>query len=129
MMYDYRKTVKADVKAWLADNFEFLEDSVDDTTDREEVYDFMSDVLWAEDSVTGNSSGSYTCNAYEAKVYVKENLMLALEALKYFGYDANAWDNAIENESWEYLDVTIRCYLLSDAINEVIDEAEELRKA
>ena len=127
MAYDYREAVKADVKAWLADNFEYLEDAVDDTTDRDEVREFLNDTLWTEDSVTGNASGSYTFNRAEAKKYVKANIELAVEALTEFGYDMKHFGEKLQAEEWEYLDVTIRCYLLGEAIEAVIDEAEALR--
>ena len=126
MTYDYREAVKADIKAWLVDNFEQLEDSVDDTTDREEVAEFLHDELWAEDSVTGNASGSYTFNREQAKKYVNDNMELAVEACKEFDC-IKKFADAIADNDYELLDVTIRCYLLGEVIDAVIDEAEELR--
>lgn len=126
MACDYREAVKADVKAWLADNFEYLEDSVDDTTDRDEVREFLNDTLWTEDSVTGNASGSYTFNRAEAEEYVNDNMELAVEAFREFDC-INEFADAIADEDFERIDVTIRCYLLGEAIETVIDEAEALR--
>lgn len=126
MAYDYREAVKADVQDWLKENFEYLEDAVDDVTDREEVREFLNDALWAEDSVTGNASGSYTFNRAQAKEYVEDNMKLAVEACREFDC-INKFADAIEGEDWEYLDVTIRCYLLGEAIDEAIDRAEALR--
>ena len=126
MAYDYREAVKADVKAWLADNFEYLEDAVDDTTDRDEVREFLNDTLWTVDSVTGNASGSYTFNRAEAKEYVNDNMELAVEAFREFDC-INEFADAIADEDFERIDVTIRCYLLGEAIETVIDEAEALR--
>lgn len=127
MAYDYRETVKADVKQWVADNFEYIEDNVDDVTDRDEVREFLYDTLFVDDAVTGNASGSYTFNRWRAEEYVKDNLDLAVEALREFGYDMEHFGQKIADEEWEYLDVTIRCYLLGEAVEEVIDEAEALR--
>ena len=127
MAYDYRETVKADVKEWLADNFEYLKDSVN-VEDKDDVREFLNDTLWAEDSVTGNSSGSYTFSRAEAEKCVMDNLDLAIEALREFGYTNHAEQLIIEqydgefDEDWEYLDVSIRCYLLGEIIEEVIDE-------
>ena len=126
MAYDYREALREDVKAWLADNFEYLEDSVDDTTDREAVAEFLNDELWAEDSVTGNASGSYTFCRATAKEYVQDNMELAVEACREFDC-INKFADAVAGEDWEYLDVTIRCYLLGEIVAEVVDEAEALR--
>ena len=126
MAYDYREAMREDVKAWLADNFEYLEDSVDDTTDREAVAEFLNDMLWAEDSVTGNASGSYTFDRAQAKEYVDDNMELAVTACREFDCITKFAD-AITDGDYEFLDVTIRCYLLGEAIEAVIDEAVVLR--
>ena len=127
MAYDYNEAVKADVKAWLADNFEFLEDSVDDTADRDAVKEFMYDELFAEDDVTGNGSLGYAYGKnFDYKVAVMANLNLAVDALDSFG-EVEKLGQCIKEEDYRFLDVTIRCYLLGDAIDAVIDEAEALR--
>lgn len=126
MAYDYREALKADVKAWLADNFEYLEDAVDDTADREAVEEFLNEQLWADDGVTGNASGSYTFCRETAKEYVQDNMDLAVEACREFDC-INKFADAVADDDWEYLDVTIRCYLLGEIVGVVVSEAEELR--
>lgn len=126
MAYDYRVAVKADVKEWLADNFEYLEDAVDDTADVEAVAEFLNDELWADDAITGNGSGSYTMDREQAKEYVMANMPLAVEACREFDCIDKFADKVAEND-WEWLDVTIRCYVLGEAIGAVIADAEALR--
>lgn len=122
MAYDYREEMKNDIKEWIKYNREDLEITPDN---RDEVFEEIEEQLWVEDSVTGNASGSYTFNRYKAKEYVEENYKLVITALKEFGYDLNHLDKKIEDEEWEYLDVTIRCYLLNDVLSEVLDEIME----
>ena len=120
MAYDYRKAIKEDVK-WYIEN----EWTGSLTDNREEVEEELNDELWVADSVTGNASGSYTFNRAQAREYVEANMVLAIEALREFGYDMDHFGKKLDDEEWEYLDVTIRCYLLGQAINEVLDELED----
>lgn len=94
-------------------------------SDRDELEDHLNDTLWVEDSVTGNASGSYYCNAWKAEEAICHNLGLLAEAIKEFGSEENALEKGAE-----WCDVTIRCYLLGQAIAEVLEEMEEeLEKA
>ena len=45
-----------------------------------------------------------------------------IEAMNEFGYDMNRLAEKIDEEDWEYLDVTIRCYLLGEVIAKVVEE-------
>jgi hypothetical protein len=71
--------------------------------------------------VTGNASGSYTFNAWKAEEYLCHNLDLLGEALAEFGCEPNY----ITEKGAEACDVTIRCYLLGQAISEVLSEMLE----
>ena len=113
MAYDYREALKADILDYIEEN------GVED-------YEKLYDDLWTVDSVTGNASGSYTFNRAEAEEYVKANIDLAIEALTEFGYDLKHFGQKVKDEEWEYLDVTIRCYLLGEVLAEIEDEAEEV---
>ena len=75
--------------------------------------------MFISDSVTGNASGSYTFNTWQAEENLCHNLDLLKEACEEFGSDCNILESA------EGCDVTIRCYLLSSALHEVLDELEE----
>lgn len=111
--YNYLEVIKEDVRTYINEN----EIKVN-SSNREEVEQTLNDDLWAEDSVTGNGSGSYTFNRWEAEENICHNLGLLAEALEEFG---GSTGEALERGA-EYCDVTIRCYLLPRAISEVIDE-------
>lgn len=96
-----------------------------DFTDRDELEEKLNDDLWTDDSVTGNGSGSYYCNSWEAQQSVLSNMEDFGEAVKEFCTDAKTVGEWFINEEWEAMDVTIRCYLLNQIISEVLDDMEE----
>lgn len=115
MKYDYLEAEKEDVLDYIKENIDFS-----DFEDIEELEQWLNEELWSEDSVTGNASGSYTCNRYLAEEYIAHNWGLLGEALEDFGCE----ENAIEQGA-EWCDVTIRCYLLSSAISKALEEIED----
>lgn len=68
-----------------------------------------------------NESGSYTSDSEKAKGYVSENLDLLADAIDVFDCREEAGKNLV-NKNWEYFDVIIRLYVLSQAIREVVEE-------
>ena len=121
-MYNYLDSIKNDIR-------EYLENDVDDimerlAEDRDELEQELSDELWINDSVTGNASGSYTFNRQKAKENVIVNMDLVAEVVDCFGIKNSELGERFINEDWEYFDVSIRCYLLGQAINEVLNELE-----
>lgn len=120
-MYNYLENVKEDVKEYLKNSYNVETVEEIEEIDKDDLYD----ELFVEDSVTGNGSGSYTFSTYEAEENLCHNLDLLKEALETFGRD---YDEALEKGA-EYCDVTIRCYLLGNAIEEAIQELiEELEE-
>lgn len=118
--YNYMEAMTEDIKEYIKN-----EVTLSDYSDRDELENYLNDILWIEDSVTGNASGSYTFNTYKAEEYICHNLDLLAEAVKEFGCDVNVLERGAE-----WCDVTIRCYLLGQAIAEVLDDMEEeLEKA
>ena len=113
--YNYLENIKADVKEYI-DN----EINLKDFSDREELEEKLNDTLWTEDSVTGNASGSYYCNSWKAEEALAHNWDLLAEAMEEFGCEVDLLEKGAE-----WADVTIRCYLLGQAIGEVLDEMEE----
>ena len=120
--YDYREVVKEDIREWIDENLEYITDG--NGIDRESCYDQM----WIADSVTGNGSGSYTFNTARAKEYVEMNFDLAMQAYKEFGCLEKLMED-IEEEHWEAIDVSIRCYLLGEFCDSIIEEFERGHKA
>ena len=67
--YNYLETVKEDVKNYIENEVDFLQyNSIEDLQEK------LYDDLFVEDSVTGNASGSYTFNTYEAEENLCHNL-------------------------------------------------------
>ena len=118
MTYNYLETIKEDIRQWLEDND--WKDTYKDMT-REELEEKLNDDLWIADSVTGNGSGSYTFNTYEAEENICHNMDLLRDALEEF----ECSDVNIAEKGAEWCDVTIRCYLLGTAIHEVLEEDYE----
>lgn len=112
MKYDYFENVKDDVLEYIKENYE-KEDYAD--LDYNELYDEM----FIEDTVTGNASGSYTFNTWKAEENISHNLDLAQEAYESFGCDGVKFEDGAEA-----IDVTIRCYVLGQVLQEVLDDLE-----
>jgi len=124
MEYDYLDAVKEDVRKYIEENrvdilnkvgyedFDDIADYMDDITE------YLNDTLWAEDSVTGNASGSYWFNSWKAEEALCHNLDELEEACEDMGEDMGE----IIKQGAESADVTIRCYLLGRAIAEELDE-------
>ena len=113
--YNYMEAVKEDVMEYVKNEIDFSEfDTI------EELEEKLNEDLWDNDSVTGNASGSYTFSIYQAEENLCHNWGLLREVLEEFGNE----ENPIEKGA-EWCDVTIRCYLLGQAIAEVMEEVEE----
>lgn len=118
MDYNYLEAMVEDVKAYIGENINILPKQYED---RDELEELLNSELWVEDSVTGNASGSYTFNAYKAEEYLCHNMDLLQEACQEFGCDVG---ESVDRGA-KYCDVTIRCYLLGQAIDQALDEIWE----
>ena len=117
---NYLEQMKSDILDYIR------EEGITVTSEnREEVEEELNDKLWTVDSVTGNASGSYTFNNETAKEYVVENMDVLKEMVSEFDIDAKTVAEKFLNEDWEYFDVSIRCYLLGQAIDETLNEIIE----
>ena len=115
--YDYRDAICEDIRTWISEHYNSTELKERLNEDYDEVFEEMNDALWVEDSVTGNGSGSYYCNAWKAAEAIAHNWDLLMEALCEFGRT----DDVLERGE-EWADVTIRCYLLGSCLNVVLNE-------
>lgn len=113
--YNYREEVYNDVLNWMRnENMHLFPQDYENACD---LADEISEELWADDSVTGNGSGSYWFDAWKAAAVLAHNYDLLDEAMDEFGPD-----KSIDcYDSYEAHDVTIRCYLLHGAIDDVLD--------
>ena len=123
MYKGYLDMVKEDVKNWIDENIDYIDDDV--KADKDALFEYLNDNLWTEDSLTGNASGSYTFNSWDAENYVKADMDTVKEALNEFFVPAETIAEKFLNEDWEYFDVTARCYVLESAIYEVLEDMEE----
>ena len=89
--YNYREHITSDIIDYINDNINLA-----DYDSREDLAEYLGEELWTADSVTGNASGSYTLNRWDAEENICHNLDLLEE-------------------------VTIRCYLLAECIDNAID--------
>ena len=114
--YNYLEAVTADVLEYIKN-----EVNLSDYDSREELEEALNDELWTVDSVTGNASGSYWVSTWKAEEALSHNWDLLAEALEEFGQDGTD----VLKQGAEAMDVTIRCYLLGQAIADALDELEE----
>lgn len=114
MGYNYRDEMYNDVleavKEYDLSQFE----------DIEECEEKLNENLYIQDTVTGNASGSYFCNAYAAEEAICHNLDILEEALEEFGED---WNDAFKYGA-ESADILIRCYLLGEIIADVLENED-----
>lgn len=115
-IYSYPSHVKQDIKTFIekrldSGTFGMLVQGDEDTI--EDVKDLMFD----QDDVTGNGSGSYTFNTLKAEECLVGNWDLLREAKDEL--DPNT--DLIEKGP-EYADVLIRCYLLDWCFRKALDE-------
>ena len=117
--YNYLEQVTADAKEAILENMEYWT-----FYDREELEEVAHDELWTDDSVTCNGSGSYFFSTWKAEEALCHNWDLLADACEEFGQDIG---EAFKRGA-EFCDVTIRCYLLSQAIAAALDEVEAEQK-
>ena len=118
-MYNYLESMKADILEVIRGEY-----TLSDYENREQLEERLNDDLWIDDSVTGNGSGSYTFSRATAREYVEQNMDLLKETIDCFGLSAADVAEHFLSEDWEYFDVSIRCYLLPQAIAEALEELE-----
>ena len=116
--YDYMEAMKSDILDYIRGTYS-AEEMAAQMQDLDSFLETLHDDLWIADRVTGNGSGSYTCNAWRAEEYLCHNLDLLAEAAAEFCCDVDILKNGAE-----YCDVTIRCYLLNSAIAEALEELQ-----
>lgn len=111
--YNYKEAVKDDLVDFI--NSEYM-DRLSEFTDLDNFREKVEADAWVNDSVTGNASGSYYCNTWKAEEALAHNWVLLQEALADFGGEFDLDKGA------EYYDVTIRCWMLGQVIDDAIEE-------
>lgn len=122
-MCSYKEQVRADVREWIENHKEQIEG-----LDRHDAYEFVYESCWVDDSVTGNASGSYTFSRWEARrnFFEDDDSEEYIDQMIEDGFTTReSVGRAVQESQWELLDVTIRCWLLCDAVTDLIDEIYE----
>lgn len=104
----------SDIIDWLHDNN--WEDVIRNGHFTEDDFDNVFNILWTEDSVTGNGSGSYWVSTWKAEEALCHNWELFQEAYETWGYR--------KPTSAEDADVLIRCYLLGRCLDKAVERIE-----
>lgn len=124
--YNYLDHEVEDVKNYIKSRRFMYEDPV--LGDKQTLYDIaednrdtLYDDMFVDDDVTGNFSRSYTFNKWQAEKNLAGNFSLIVQALDYF--DCNY--GTVFHDGAEAIDVTIRCYLLSEALDIAIDDFKD----
>lgn len=102
--YDYIEHLKEDIDNFIEENKNLS-------------FDELYDTMFTSDTITGNASGSFTFNTWQAEENICHNQELLIDALTEFGYSSIPLDMSAETK-----DVLIRCYLLGSVLNDVLVE-------
>ena len=122
-MNNYIDSVRECVSDYIQENYT-KEEISEKLEDRDKFSEELYDDCWIADEVTGNGSGSYTFSRSEAKENVLSDIDTVREALQEFCVEADTIAKKFLDEDWEYFDVTARCYVLAQAIEEALDAIE-----
>ena len=114
--YNYEVSMKERIQEWIEEN---VEEDIKEC-DLDVLHQDLYDEMWCSDTITGNASGSFFCNAWLAEEAICHNWDILEEALEEFGCE----DVNVIEKGPEWCDVTIRCYLLSQYLMEVLEEIQ-----
>lgn len=116
MKYDYIEHIVNDIALWVDENDYDFSDSYDEN------FDDLEQIFWIDDDITGNGSGAYFSKSVDAENALCHNWDLVAEMCEDWGTDAlEMMEDPIK------ADVSVRCYLLRDAICNYLDRAEVLK--
>ena len=119
--YDYRQGMIEDIKNYIKNNPQQAADPF--ITD--DIENYWYDLLWAEDCITGNGANWYASEE-ECEEMIAHNLELALETLEEFGLPTKAVvDSIVRGHAAQYIDCTIRCYLLGECLHQALEELND----
>lgn len=110
---EYREEVRSDIMAYLGDKYGGRRIK---RKERSGLYE----ELFVADSVTGNGSGSYTFSSAAAEENIAGSTQLLGEAMSEFCSGPDLLEQGAEA-----CDVTIRCYLLGQLLDDCIDQYNE----
>lgn len=92
-------------------------------SDREELEQYLEDNLWIDSTITGNGGDDYADDE-TSREYLNGNENLLKEALIEFCVDKEKIVDKFFSGDYAYFDSVIRCFMLSQAITEALNEIE-----
>ena len=123
--YDYKRALTDDIKDWIVNDTDLIEEGYMEDRD-EDIYNWIYDEVFDEDSVTGNGAYFYGTEEFCSEC-LSGNFDLLYSAIETFGGD-NEVKSMIQHYEHKdlarYFDCTIRCYLLMDCIYKALEELE-----
>ena len=124
-MYDYEEAVRNDIEDYILENYD--RNDLADFDDEDDFKDCLIDILVNEDSITGNASGSYYCNSYEAQEALNGNIDLLRDACEEMNLSNEEVGERFLDGDFEYFDCIVRCYIVTctNVIEDVVDELLE----
>ncbi|WP_251573993.1 hypothetical protein [Limosilactobacillus agrestimuris] len=114
-IYNYLDEETKDVVSYIKGNLDLSTLIKLSNHDRDALISSITELLDAEDSITGNGSGSYSCNELKAERCLYGNWKLIQEAITTICPDSNVTDC-----SPEQLDVLVRVYVLEKAVDKAL---------
>lgn len=117
----YTNDLLADIRDWVDYNIDYTKyDSIED------LRDYLNDELWSVDSVTGNGSIGYYANNKDAKErFVEDGIDGFYTIREEWGIPKSEVLQHLLNSDWNWFDATIRCFLLGQCIDVVLEDIRE----
>ena len=119
-MQDYKQEVIEDLKELSTENYDNIKDM-----DTDELRDEIMDCRFS-DSITGNASGSYYCNAYKAQETIAQRSLLFDDYFLSYLEDMGQDLGELVKRGAEVVDVWARCCVLDYMLTD--EELEDLRE-
>ena len=127
--YDYRRAITDDIKDWIVNDTDLIENGYMEDRD-EDLYNWIYEEVFDEDSITGNGPYYYGTENFCSEC-LSGNFDILYEAAHEFAIDdeINILIKHYEDKDLaRYFDCTIRCYLLMEctyaAVEELIQEGK-----
>ncbi len=123
-MRNYEEQVKEYMEQMKKQIEEYdFNDYIEEDQDQEDLYEKLYSDMWADDNITGNGStrGYFDGDQEEARDMMYNAPDVLREAVQDFCDEKRAFD-AFLKQNFIWLDTTIRCYLLHQALTEVLKE-------